>query len=203
MRIHTFLLVIPCLFTAAVAALAQPTGPAALNGADDAYFLKAALPLDEPRHLCVDTRGFGDTPKADESLWVHTCKDGMWNLDMRWMWSAAGTELIMPQYELCLTAPDPTANAEVWLGDCGTDAARWVWESAQLRPAADTNLCLTIVEPRSEMTPVGATFPPKYRWRGLHLAACSSDAFERQIWTMAQPIAVDQPILPPAGSLPD
>lgn len=200
---RTIIGALACTISFSTGVLAQPTGPDAINGADEAYFLKAALPLDEPRHLCVDTRGFGDTPKADESLWVHTCKDGMWNLDMRWSWSAAGTELIMPQYELCLTAPDPAPGTEVWLGNCGTDTARWVWDKARLRVGQNTSLCLTIVEGRSEMTPVGATFPPKYRWRGLALAACSEDALERQIWTMAEPVPVDQPILPPAGSLLD
>lgn len=203
MLIRTLGLAVACAVSLATGAMGQPTGPDPKNGADKAYFLKAALPLDEPRHLCVDTRGFGDTPKADESLWVHTCKDGMWNLDMRWMWSAAGTELIMPQYELCLTAPEPATGADVWLGACGTDKARWIWDKARLRPAANQDLCLTIVQAPSQMTPVGATFPPKYRWRGLSLSECSQDAIERQIWTMAQPIAVDQPILPPAGSLQD
>jgi len=187
----------------ASAAFAQPTGPAPINGADKASFLRAALPLDEPRHLCVDTRGFGDTPKTDESLWVHTCKDGMWNLDMRFAWSAAGTELIMPQYGICLAALNPGEGAEITLEACGTDEAKWVRENARLKPGQDSTLCLTIVKGRSEMTPGGSKFPPKYRWRGLSLEPCSDDAIERQLWTMSQPIEVETPILPPTGSLTD
>ncbi|MEM7470709.1 MAG: RICIN domain-containing protein [Pseudomonadota bacterium] len=183
--------------------LAQPTGPDPINGADEASFLRAALPLDEPRHLCVDTRGFGDTPKTDESLWVHTCKDGMWNLDMRFESSAAGTEIIMPQYGLCLVALEPEAGTEIWLQACGTDAAKWVWESSRLKYDLASSLCLTIVEGRSEMTPGGSKFPPKYRWRGLSLEACSDAAIERQLWALTKPLDVTTPILPPAGSLID
>lgn len=203
MNFKSFFVAAACTILTAFASTAQPTGPAPINGADQAYFLKAALPLDEPRHLCVDTRGFGDTPKTDESLWVHTCKDGMWNLDMRWSWSAAGTELIMPQYGICLAALEPVEGTEIWLKPCGTKAAKWVWQDSRLRYGPDVSLCLTIVAGRSEMTPGGAKFPPKYRWRDLSLEACSDDAIERQIWTMSHPIAVNQPILPPEGSLID
>ncbi len=199
----TFLAAFACTALMTVVVAAQPTGPAPVNGADEAYFLKAALPLDEPRHLCVDTRGFGDTPKTDESLWVHTCKDGMWNLDMRWTWSAAGTELIMPQYELCLAALKPEANTEIWLHTCGSETTKWEYDGARLIYGLDPSLCLTIVEGRSEMTPGGAKFPPRYRWRGLTLEPCTDEAIERQIWTMAQPIDVNAPILPPSGSLTD
>lgn len=185
------------------AVAAQPTGPAPLNGADTASFLRAALPLDEPRHLCVDTRGFGDTPKTDESLWVHTCKDGMWNLDMRFAWAADGTEIVMPQYSLCVAANTPEAGTEITLEPCGTPATKWDFENARLKPAQNTDLCLTIVKARSVKTPGGAKFPPKYRWRGLSLDTCSDENFERQIWTMAQPIMVDKPILPPEGSQAD
>jgi hypothetical protein len=184
-------------------AFAQPTGPTPVNGADKASFLRAALPLDEPRHLCVDTRGFGDTPKTDESLWVHTCKDGMWNLDMRFAWSAAGTELIMPQYEICLAAISPLEGTEITLKNCGALETKWVWENARLKLGQDPNLCLTIVKGRSEMTPGGRKFPPKYRWRGLSLEPCTAEAIERQLWTMSQPVQVEKPILPPVGSLTD
>ncbi len=180
---------------------AQPTGPDPINGADKALFLRAALPLDEPRHLCVDTRGFGDTPKIDESLWVHTCKDGMWNLDMRFAWSAAGTELIMPQYGICLAALNPKEGAEITLEACDTEHVKWIRDNARLKPGQNPTLCLTIVEGRSEMTLGGSNFPPKYRWRGLSLEPCSLKAIERQLWTMSQPIEVEQPILPPSGSL--
>ena len=153
----------------ASAAFAQPTGPEPVNGADEAMFLRAALPLDEPRHLCVDTRGFGDTPKTDQSLWVHTCKDGMWNLDMRFARSAAGTEIIMPQYGICLAALNASEGAEITLEPCGTAETKWLWENARLKPGNDPSLCLSIVKGRSEMTPGGSKFPPKYRWRGLSL----------------------------------
>jgi hypothetical protein len=152
------------------------------------------LSLDEPRHLCVDTRGFADTPKIDESLWVHTCKDGMWNLDMRFESSAAGTEVIMPQYGLCLAALEPKAGTEVWLQACGTDAAKWAWDKSRLTYGLDPSLCLKIVDGRSEMTPGGAKFPPKYRRRGLSLELCSDAAIERQLWALSHPLDVAAPI---------
>ncbi len=203
MHHKTIFSAIVCLMLTVVSALSQPTGPAPINGADEAYFLRSALPLDEPRHLCVDTRGFGDTPKTDESLWVHTCKDGMWNLDMRWFWSAAGTELIMPQYGVCLAALAPADGAEIRLKSCGTPESKWLSENARLKYGMDTSLCLTIVEGRSQMTPGGRKFPPKYRWRGLTLETCSEEAIERQIWTMSQPVDVSIPLLPPKGSQTD
>ena len=94
------------LGTVAVAALsAQRVQPAPLNDADKAAYIKAALPLDEPRHLCIDVPGHGAAANPERPLGVHTCKDGMWNLDQRFRWHGdGGSLLLMPHYDLCLAA---------------------------------------------------------------------------------------------------
>lgn len=183
-------------------AIAQPVEPAAVNGADAATYIRSALPLDEPRHLCIDPPGHGETVNLEADITVHTCKDGMWNLDQRFQWSADGTELEMPQYGTCLVAREMAEGASLSAAECGTAEAKWVNAQSRLKPASDTSLCITIAEGTSELTPGGKKFPQRYRARALSLEACDDAALERQLWAITQPLALDAALLPPSGSLP-
>ncbi len=51
--------------------------PNPVNGADKGVYLKAAFPLDELRHLCVDIPGHGARVNVTRDLVVHTCKEGI------------------------------------------------------------------------------------------------------------------------------
>ena len=183
-------------------ATAQMVEPDAVNGADDATYVRSALPLDEPRHLCIDLPGHGSSIQLDAAFTVHTCKDGMWNLDQRIEWSSDKAELKMPQYDKCLAAKAVNAGEEIFLADCDSANTQWVSKQSRLQLTADTSLCITIADGVSELTPGGKKFPQRYRARALTLDKCSDAAMERQLWSVTLPLALDEALLPPSGSLP-
>lgn len=74
---------ISVLLLSSLALHAQPIEPDPIEGADSAPYIRSALPLDEPRHLCIDLPGHGASPDPDAPFTVHTCKDGMWNYNQR------------------------------------------------------------------------------------------------------------------------
>lgn len=186
----------------AQSAAGQMVDPDPINGADQARYIRAALPLDEPRHLCIDLPGHGEASDPTQPFTVHTCKDGMWNYDQRFEWINDGMGLQMPQYELCLAAETASAGANLVLVECGAELAHWVSSAARLTLAADPSLCITIADEVSELTPGGRRFPQRYRARSVAMDTCSADAIERQLWSVTQPLDLTEPLLPPAGSLP-
>ncbi len=197
--------ILPALIAALLIApsvIAQPAEPDAVNGADMATYVRAALPLDEPRHLCIDLPGHGDMIDLEAAFTVHTCKDGLWNLDQRIAWTDDGAGLEMPQYSKCLAAAGTNPGAAIVLKDCGDPMAGWTSENARLKLASDTSLCMTIADTKSELTPGGKRFPQRYRARAVSLESCSDDALERQLWSFMQPLDLAEPLLPPSGSLP-
>lgn len=60
-----------------------PAEPVPINRADQTPYIRFALPLDEPRHLCIDLPGHGTNANPVTPFSVHTCKDDMWNYDER------------------------------------------------------------------------------------------------------------------------
>ncbi|SIO07118.1 RICIN domain-containing protein [Vannielia litorea] len=180
---------------------AQMVEPPAQGGADTAPYVRAALPLDEPRHLCIDLPGHGDQVDLAGAFTVHTCKDGMWNLDQRFEWVDGNSRLRMPQYDRCLAA-DPQPGADILLADCSAETAVWQFENARLKHRQAPALCVTIADERSELTPGGQRFETRARARSLSLEPCDESAIERQLWTVTQPLALESMLLPPSGSLP-
>lgn len=181
---------------------AQPVEPDPVDQADTAPYIRSALPLDEPRHLCIDLPGHGSNANPDASFTVHTCKDGMWNYDERFRWTEDGSGLRMPQYGKCLAAAEVSAGADIVLAECGSVNARIVSQNARLRLQADPKLCITIADGRSELTPGGKKFPERFRSRPISIEPCSDSALERQLWTITQPLDLEKALLPPEGSLP-
>lgn len=189
-----------CLLSQAVSA--QPVEPDPIDQADKAPYIRSALPLDEPRHLCIDLPGHGASANPDAPFTVHTCKDGMWNYDERFRWTESGSGLQMPQYGKCLAAAEASVGADIVLVDCGSENAQLVSENARLKLQANPSLCITIADVRSELTPGGKRFPERFRSRPISLELCTDAAMERQMWSVTQPLNLDKPLLPPAGSLP-
>lgn len=181
---------------------AQPVEPEPINDADKAPYIRSALPLDEPRHLCIDLPGHGANANPDAPFTVHTCKDGMWNYDERFRWTEDGSGLRMPQYGKCLAAAQASAGADIVLAECGSVNAQIVSQHARLQLKANPMFCITIADTRSELTPGGKKFPERFRSRPLSLELCSDSAVERQLWTITQPLDLEKALLPPAGSLP-
>lgn len=181
---------------------AQIVEPDPINGAGTAPYIRSALPLDEPRHLCIDVPGHGDRVDLGGEVTVHTCKDGMWNLDQRFQWARDGSALEMPQYAQCLVASAAEPGRPLLIGDCGSDLAAWDLAQSRLVLSADPTLCVTIADGMSELTPGGRRFPERYRARALALELCSDEAMERQLWSVTQPLELPAALLPPSGSLP-
>lgn len=181
---------------------AQPVEPNPVDNADTAPYIRSALPLDEPRHLCIDLPGHGANANPDAPFTVHTCKDGMWNYDERFRWTEDGSALRMPQYSKCLAVAEATAGADIVLAECGSENAQFVSQHARLKLQVDTSLCITIANVASELTPGGKKFPERFRSRPLSLEPCSDSAVERQLWTVTQPLDLEKALLPPEGSLP-
>lgn len=190
------------LLAASLEAHAQrPPAPQPVNDADKGVFLKAALPLDEPRHLCVDIPGHGGRVNVSRDLTVHTCKEGIWNLDERFVKEAIKSkELKMPHYSLCVAAGEAKVGAKLGLVDCGsTPLAKWDFKEARLTLEGHPNFCLTIGPEPSELTPGGRRLPSRNKARSIALDTCSEDALERQLWTFADPLNISGPLMPPKG----
>lgn len=181
---------------------AQPVEPSPINDAETASYIRSALPLDEPRHLCIDLPGHGAQSNPDAPFTVHTCKDGMWNLDQRFRWTADGSGLEMPQYGECLAAAEASAKAALVLSDCSAENSKFLSQQARLKLKSDPSLCITIAEGTSELTAGGEKFPERYRARAVSLELCAETAIERQLWSVIQPLDLETPLLPPRGSLP-
>ncbi|MBT3989760.1 MAG: RICIN domain-containing protein [Rhodospirillaceae bacterium] len=175
--------------------------PKPINGAENGVYLKAALPLDEPRHLCVDIPGHGGRVNVTRDMVVHSCKEGIWNLDERFVKSSIKThDLKMPQYNLCLVAREAKAGARLGLTKCGSSKlAKWDFKEARLTLQGHPDLCLTIGPEPSALTPGGKRLPSRNKARSLAMDTCSEAALERQLWTFADPLNITKPLMPPKG----
>ena len=76
-------------------------------------FIKAFYPLDEPRFHCIDIPGHRDRVRTTAALVVHTCKEGIWNLDGQFDPAAVKKGMLrMPEYDLCVAAGLPDRRRE-------------------------------------------------------------------------------------------
>jgi len=175
------------------------SAPEPVNNSDKGVYLKAALPLDEPRHHCLDVPGHGSRVNVTRDLTVHSCKEGIWNLDERFERdSISRNELKMPQYSLCVAARDAIAGAKLGLVECGsTPLAKWNYMEARLTLQDQPDLCITIGAEASQLTPGGRRLPSRNMARSVGLDTCSEAAIERQLWTFVDPLPISKPLMPP------
>jgi len=175
--------------------------PKPVNGAENGVYLKAALPLDEPRHLCVDIPGHGARVNVTRDMVVHSCKEGIWNMDERFVKSSIKThDLKMPQYGLCLAAREAKIGAKLSLVKCGSSKlAKWDFKEARLTLDGHPTLCLTIGTEPSVLTGGGKRLPSRNKARSLAMDTYSKAALERQLWTFSDPLNITKPLMPPKG----
>lgn len=161
-------------------------------------FLKSFYPLDEPRFHCVDIPGHKSRVNVNRPLLVHTCKEGIWHKDELFDPAALKQgHLKMPEYDLCVEAESSRDSAKLTLKTCSRSALQiWRHENYRLVLAAHPDKCLTIGSEPSRLTPGGRRLPSKHMARSLSLAACSADAFERQLWRLEAPQQRTGPVLP-------
>lgn len=174
------------------------TSPAAGAESGSVVFVKAFFPLDEPRFHCVDIPGHRSRVNTEAALVVHTCKEGIWNLDERFDLAAvARGALRMPEYGLCVAAESASEGAKLRLRRCdGSPLQKWRFANYRLRLASHPDKCLTIGPEPSRLTPGGRRLPSRHLARSLALAACSEDALERQLWRLERPMERRGSIMP-------
>lgn len=161
-------------------------------------FLKAFYPLDEPRFHCVDIPGHRSRVNTAAFLVVHTCKEGIWNLDELFdLPDISKGQLRMPEYDLCVSANSPTNGARLMLDKCdNSELQSWEYMNYRLRLKHYPKKCLTIGPETSQLTRGGRKNITRNRSRSLMLLTCSEEAFERQLWRMEPPLKRSTPILP-------
>lgn len=185
-------LLFACLNFAAGAAAQTPAA------SKNVVYLKAFYALDEPRFLCVDIPGHRDRVNVRAALSVHTCKEGIWNLDEHFDFGALSKGLLkMSHYGLCVAAEGASEGAKLRLQKCdGSGRQSWRYENYRLRLARHPDKCLTIGPEPSRITPGGRRNASRNMARSLLLSACSEEAFERQLWRFEPPMTRTAPILP-------
>ena len=164
----------------------------------EVVFIKAFYPLDEPRFHCIDIPGHRDRVRTTAALVVHTCKEGIWNLDGQFDPAAVKKGMLrMPEYGLCVAASAAKDGAKLVLRKCdGTALQNWRFENYRLRLKAHPDMCITIGTEPSRLTRGGRRLPSRHMARSLALGTCSEDALERQLWRMEKPMRRAGSIMP-------
>ena len=164
----------------------------------DVVFIKAFYPLDEPRFHCIDIPGHRDRVRTSAALLVHTCKEGIWNLDEHFDPAAVGKGMLrMPEYDLCVAAAAAKDGAKLLLKKCdGSALQNWRFENYRLSLKRHPDKCLTIGAEPSRLTRGGRRLPSRHMARSLALAACSEEALERQLWRLEKPMKRTGSIMP-------
>jgi len=151
-------------------------------------FIRTAYALDEGRGYCIDVAGSGGNARVDEPLRAHTCKYGAESGDQIFERSPDGLHIELPEYDRCLAAASLEPGADLFARACGeADTQLWHFEWDRLRPAARTDLCVTLAGGAGApaMTPV--LIAPVFRRRSVTLERCRDDALERQSLRIGPP----------------
>ena len=164
----------------------------------EVVFIKAFYPLDEPRFHCIDIPGHRDRVRTAAALVVHTCKEGIWNLDGQFDPAAVAKGMLkMPEYDLCVAAASATDGAKLLLKKCdGAALQNWRFENYRLSLKAHPDMCITIGPEPSRLTRGGRRLPSRHMARSVALGACSEDALERQLWRLEKPMKRTGSIMP-------
>lgn len=164
----------------------------------EVVFIKAFYPLDEPRFHCIDIPGHRDRVRTEAALVVHTCKEGIWNLDGQFDPAAVMRGMLkMPEYGLCVAAASANDGARLSLKKCdGSVLQNWRFDNYRLSLKAHPDKCITIGPEPSRLTRGGRRLPSRHMARSLALATCSEDALERQLWRLEKPMKRTGSIMP-------
>lgn len=153
--------------------------------AAEELFLRVIAPHDEPSGYCLDIRGHRDGVRLQSPLQVHTCKNGMWNLDGIFDTGAlaeAGA-LRMPHFELCVEAAGASRGADLMLASCeAADLQEWrQLQTGEIVLASDPRLCITMKDGPGQ----SAGF--RFVRNDVALDRCTPGAAGRQRWTFVAP----------------
>ena len=151
----------------------------------DELFLRVVAPHDEPRGYCLDIRGHRDGVRLQSPLQVHTCKNGMWNLDGIFDSNALEERgaLRMPHFDLCVEATAAGTGADLMLASCeGSGLQEWrQLETGEIVLVSDPGLCITMRDGP------GLSAGPRFVRNDVALDRCGQAAADRQRWTFEAP----------------
>jgi acetyl esterase/lipase len=143
--------------------------------------IRTVYPLDEARGYCIDVAGFGPDARINEPLRVHTCKYGAELGDQLFDRRSDGKAIELPEYGRCLAVGSLEPGANLLAAACADTAAQqWQFEWGQLRPAARSDLCVTLAGGTGAPAGTPVLIAPVYRSRPLSLETCSESARDRQ-----------------------
>ncbi len=153
--------------------------------AAEELFLRVIAPHDEPSGYCLDIRGHRDGVRLQSPLQVHTCKNGMWNLDGIFDTGAlaeAGA-LRMPHFDLCVEAAGASRGADLMLASCeAADLQEWrQLQTGEIVLASNPRLCITMKDGPGQ----SAGF--RFVRNDVALDRCTPGAAGRQRWTFVAP----------------
>ncbi len=150
----------------------------------DELFLRVVAPHDEPRGYCLDIRGHRDGVRLQSPIQVHTCKNGMWNLDG--IFDTAALErgaLHMPHFDLCVEAATASAGADLMLASCEA-AGLQEWrqlQTGEIVLASNPHLCITMKDGPGQAAGI------RFVRNDVALDRCTKAAASRQRWTFKAP----------------
>ena len=155
------------------------------SSAADELFLRVIAPQDEPSGYCLDIRGHRDGVRLQSPLQVHTCKNGMWNLDGIFDTAALVERgvLRMPHFDLCVEATTDNRGANLMLASCKEEGLqKWrQLQTGEIVLASNPGLCITMNNGPGQSA--GARFVRN----DVALDRCTQAAAGRQRWAFQTP----------------
>lgn len=179
------------LLTCSPIAMAQDAFQGAPNS-QTGDFIKLKDHLDDPnRGLCIDIPGHLSGVNIFAPLVVHTCKDGFWNYDQRFLPDllAKSNKLSMPSFKRCVAAEKMEQGARLKLAECLANAPNQDWEmiAGQLRLKARPKLCIEVDAQPSEVSIGTRNHPVRHLVRPIYLGQCAEQENKYQQWQFATP----------------
>ena len=158
---------------------------AGMPSAADELFLRVIAPHGEPSGYCLDIRGHRNGVRLQSPLQVHTCKNGMWNLDGIFDTAALAERgaLHMPHFDLCVEATTDSTGADLMLAPCKLEGLQ-EWrqlQTGEIVLLSNPALCITMKDGPGQSA--GARFVRN----DVALDLCTSAAAGRQRWTFKAP----------------
>ncbi len=158
-------------------------------------FVKLNDRLDDPnRGLCIDIPGHLANTDIHAALVVHTCKDGFWNYDGRFLPALLekSNRLTMPEFKRCVAAEKMSQGAQLILAECDADDINQDWEliAGQLRLKGGPELCIEVDAEPSKLSIGTRNHPVKHLVRPISLEQCVKGGNKYQQWEFVSPSAI-------------
>lgn len=142
-------------------------------------------PLDEPRHFCIDIKGYKLKARINRGLQAHTCYSyqGEIAVDQAFDFNKITTsQFYLPSFDVCMEAKSAVASAGLGLKECNRGKLQeFNWDvTGRIQPINKLDLCLTAAKGKSKR---GGGGSPVHLIRNLTLEPCSDLLKHYQIWS--------------------